>query len=350
MSDDIHIRTEGRAGRITLTRPQSLNALSWEMCLEIEAALDAWRDDDAVALVLIDADGDKAFCAGGDVQRLYETGRAGEYAFGRRFWADEYRLNAKIAEYPKPVIALMQGFVMGGGVGISCHGSHRIVCDSTRIAMPECGIGLVPDVGGSLLLARAPGRLGEYLGTTGARMRPGDAIHCGFADVFVPQADWAELTATLVETGDTGVIAQHVSPPPEGTLHGLAPQIDAIFGGETLPDIITALRAGDSDFARDTAAAMQRNSPLSMACATRMIRRLRDEAADIRSALELEYRFTYRSMQQGDFLEGIRAAIIDKDRTPAWQHDPGGLPDEAVSAMLAPLGAHALTFEEETTT
>jgi len=156
MSDDIHIRTEGRAGRITLTRPKSLNALSYEMCLAIERALDAWRDDDAVALVLIDAEGDKAFCAGGDVQQLYEKGRAGDYTFGRRFWADEYRLNAKIAEYPKPYVALMQGFVMGGGVGISCHGSHRIVCDTTRIAMPECSIGLVPDVGGSLLLARAP--------------------------------------------------------------------------------------------------------------------------------------------------------------------------------------------------
>lgn len=350
MSADIHIRTEGRAGRITLTRPKSLNALSWEMCLEIESALDAWRDDDAVALVLIDAEGDRAFCAGGDVQQLYETGRAGDYAFGRRFWSDEYRLNAKIAGYPKPFVALMQGFVMGGGVGIACHGSHRVICDSTRIAMPECSIGLVPDVGGSLLLARAPGRLGEYLGTTGARMGPGDAIHCGFADSFVPQKHWDALTKCLVETGDADMIAEHATSPPEGPLCSLAPVIDAHFSGEALRDIVRSLSGAHSAFARDTGDAMQRNSPLSMACATRMIRHLRDAAADIHSALDLEYRFTYRSMRQGDFLEGIRAAIIDKDRKPAWQHDLDSLPDEAVSAMLAPLGAAALTFEEEETT
>ena len=164
---EIHIRKEGRAGRITLDRPKALNALTYDMALAIGAALDQWRDDGAVDLVIIDALGDKAFCAGGDIQKLYDTGRAGDFAYGRRFWADEYRLNARIAEYPKPYVALMQGFVMGGGVGISCHGSHRIVCASTRIAMPECGIGLVPDVGGSLLLARAPGRLGEYVGCTG---------------------------------------------------------------------------------------------------------------------------------------------------------------------------------------
>ena len=350
MSDDIHIRTEGRAGRITLTRPKSLNALSYEMCLEIESSLDAWRDDAAVALVLIDAEGDRAFCAGGDVQKLYETGCAADYAYGRRFWSDEYRLNAKIADYPKPCVALMQGFVMGGGVGIACHGSHRIVCDSTRIAMPECSIGLVPDVGGSLLLARAPGRLGEYLGTTGTRMGPEDAIHCGFADAYVPQEAWGVLTEILTDTGDPGMIAKHASLPPEGSLRSLAPQIDEHFSRYALRDIIASLRAGDSDFARDTLAAMQKNSPLSMACAIEMIRHLRAESGDIRGALGLEYRFTYRSMQQGDFLEGVRAAIIDKDRNPAWQHDLESLPDKAVSAMLAPLGADALTFEEETTT
>lgn len=350
MSADIHIRKEGRAGRITLTRPKALNALSWEMCLEIEAALDAWREDDSVVLVLIDAEGDRAFCAGGDVQQLYETGRAGDYAFGRRFWSDEYRLNAKIAAYPKPYVALMQGFVMGGGVGISCHGSHRIVCDSTQIAMPECSIGLVPDVGGSLLLARAPGRLGEYLGTTGARMGPGDAIHCGFADMYVPQENWGALTAALVETGDSGQIAQHASPAPEADLDRHAQEIAAHFGAETLRDVITSLQGTEDGFARDALGAMQRNSPLSMACAIAMIRRLRDDAADIRGALGLEYRFTHRAMAQGDFLEGVRAAIIDKDRSPAWRHDLDSLPDDAVTAMLAPLGAHALSFEEETAT
>ena len=185
---DILIRKIGRAGRITLNRPDALNALTYAMIHDIEAALDAWRDDDEVALVVIDAAGEKAFSAGGDIAEMYRTGTAGDFAYGRTFWADEYRVNAKIAEYPKPYVAFMQGFTMGGGVGVSCHGSHRVVGESSRIAMPECGIGLIPDVGGSFLLARAPGRLGEYLGTTGTRMGPGDAIFAGFADLFIPEA------------------------------------------------------------------------------------------------------------------------------------------------------------------
>lgn len=349
MSTDIHIRTEGRAGRITLTRPRALNALTYDMCLAIEAALDAWRDDDDVALVLIDAEGERAFCAGGDIQQLYDTGRAGDFAFGRRFWADEYRLNAKIAEYPKPYVALMQGFVMGGGVGISCHGSHRVTCESTQIAMPECGIGLVPDVGGSLLLARAPGRLGEYLGCTGARMTAADAIYCGFADIHVPHPDWQALTAGLVETGDADVIATFAAAPPDAGLRNLAPRVDAHFGGETLRDILTSLRHEDSDFARETLAALGRMSPLSMACAIEILHRLRGPAADIHRALGLEYRFTYRAMERGDFLEGIRAAIIDKDRNPQWRHGLDALPDIAVAQMLMPLGRDALKLEEIST-
>jgi len=348
MSDDIHIRKEGRAGRITLTRPKALNALSYEMCGAIEAALDTWHDDNEVALVLIDAEGDRAFCAGGDIQQLYDTGRAGDFGYGRRFWADEYRLNAKIARYPKPYIALMQGFVMGGGVGISCHGSHRVVCESTQVAMPECGIGLVPDVGGSLLLARAPGRMGEYLGTTGARMTMGDAIYFCFADVYVPQVKWNMMCAALVESGDPGVIDSYAETPPEGGLRAQQADIDAHFGGEGLHDILNSLRGDESDFASGALKAMGRSSPLSMACAVEMIHRLRGPGADIVRALGLEYRFAYRAMETGDFLEGIRAAIIDKDRDPHWKHGLDALPGTAVSQMLMPLGPDALTLEEET--
>ena len=344
---DISIRTEGRAGRITLTRPKALNALSYKMCLAIEAAVDDWATDDAVDLVIIDAEGDKAFCAGGDIAELYETGTKGDFEYGRRFWRDEYRLNAKIAEYPKPFLAFMQGFTMGGGVGLACHGLHRVVCESSRIAMPECGIGLVPDVGGSALLARAPGRLGEYLGLSGTRMGPDDAIFAGFADIYIPRSLWPDLIATLCESGDPAVMERRAEAPPEGALRGRLPRIDAHFGGETLDDILNSLRAEDSDFARDTLETLARHSPLSMACTVEIIHRLRGPATDIRRALELEYRFTHRSMDQGDLLEGIRAAVIDKDRAPKWQHALDDPPLRAAARMLEPLGEAALTFEKE---
>lgn len=344
---DIHIRKEGRAGRITLNRPKALNALTYAMCLEIDAALKLWADDAEVALVLFDAAGDRAFCAGGDIAEMYETGTQGDYAYGRRFWADEYRMNARIASYPKPVASLLKGFTMGGGVGVGCHGSHRIVGESSQIAMPECGIGLVPDVGGSFLLALAPGRLGEYLGTTGARMGPADAILAGFADLFVPEADWPALTAKLVETGDAQVILNHTSQPPEGRLASLRPEIDAHFAGETAGDILRALRHAASPFGPEAMKAFTRSAPLSVACTVEMLHRLRG-APSMRRALELEYRFTYRSMEHGDFIEGIRAAIIDKDRNPRWRHDSAeAVSTMEVSKMLMPLGANALTFEEE---
>ncbi|NHQ72961.1 enoyl-CoA hydratase/isomerase family protein [Roseovarius gahaiensis] len=347
MTDDINIRKDGRAGRITLTRPKALNALGYDMCLAIEDALDNWATDDDIDLIIIDAEGDKAFCAGGDIQKLYEAGRAGDFTYGRRFWRDEYRLNAKIAEYPKPYVAFLQGFTMGGGVGMGCHGSHRIVCDSSQIAMPECSIGLVPDVGGSLLLTRAPGRMGEYLGLTGARMGPGDAIHAGFADHYLPQEAWDELKAQLIDTGDAKLIETSAAPAPDSPLAAQQHDIDALFNGKHLSDIVTALEADAGDVAASALKAIRRNAPLSMACTVEMIHRLRDATADIRDALDLEYRFTHRAMEQGDFLEGVRAQIIDKDRQPKWQHELIALPDMAVNQMLDPLGADALTFDKE---
>ncbi|MGC9368723.1 MAG: enoyl-CoA hydratase/isomerase family protein [Paracoccaceae bacterium] len=344
---DIDIRIEGKVGRITLTRPKALNALSYAMCLEIEKALDAWAADDAVRMVLLDAEGERAFCAGGDIQEMYETGTAGDFDYGRKFWRDEYRMNAKMFEFPKPVASLMQGFTMGGGVGIGCHGSHRVVGESSQIAMPECGIGLIPDVGGTLILSRAPGRLGEYLGITGARMGPRDAILAGFADYYVPQEKWPALTAELVKTGDWTAIDRAAEEAPEGKLAALQGAINTHFGGETFGDILRALKNDDSDFATETLKVLGRNSPLSMACTVEMLHRLRG-TDDIRRALELEYRFTHRAMEQADFLEGIRAAIIDKDRNPKWQH--ASLDDVAaieVTRMLLPLGADALKLEEE---
>lgn len=344
---DIQIRTEGQAGRITLTRPKALNALTWDMCLATEQALDAWAVDEGVKLIILDATGDRAFCAGGDIAEMYRTGKAGDLDYGRSFWRDEYRMNAKLAEYPKPIVSFLHGFVMGGGVGIGGHCSHRIVGETTQVSMPECGIGFVPDVGGTYTLARAPGRLGEYLGITAARMGPGDAIHAGFADRFHPEAVWPALKQALIDSGDVAALGE-APQAPDSPLAATQTEIDALFGGETLRDVLNTLRASDSDLARDALKRLSRNSPLSMAVTLEMIHRLRTPGLDIRKALEMEYRVSHRIMDQGDFLEGIRAAIIDKDKSPNWRHALDSVPLVDVSKMLMPLGKDKLDFRERT--
>ena len=361
MSGNLHIRVSGCAGRITLARPEALNAMTRGMCAEIAAAVAGWRGDDAVKLVVIDAEGDKAFCAGGDIQEIYHAGMGGDYSFARGFWAEEYRLNAMIAEYPKPYVAFMQGYTMGGGVGISCHGSHRVVCDSSRIAMPECGIGIVPDVGGSLLLANAPGSAGEYLACTSAMMAPGDAIHAGFADMHIPRENWKDLIAQMEETGEPGALRDAAAPVAPETLVELGGRIDAQFGLSSLAEILAALKADGTGFGEETLGILTRKSPLSLAAALQIVRRVRAGSGGIRHALTLEYRFNHRAIEHGELLEGIRAAVIDKDRMPKWKHafdgdlvagrgDYENLPNDPlatlVSELLEPLGDQELTFEE----
>lgn len=343
---DINIRISGKAGRITFTRPKALNALSYDMALAIDAALINWANNPEVSLLVIDAEGDRAFCAGGDIAQMYATGTAGDYAYGRDFWRDEYRMNARLFAFPKPVVSLMQGFTMGGGVGVGCHASHRVVCENSQMSMPECGIGLVPDVGGSLILSRAPGRLGEFLGCTGFRMGPGDAIYAGFADYFVPRSAWAALISELEASGDYGAVDRRAVAAPEGKLAAMQADIDRNFAGETLGDILRALRNDPTDFAREAEKLLLRGSPLSMACTVEMLHRLRGPDT-IRAALAQEFRFSYRAMEHADFLEGIRAAIIDKDRAPKWRHtEHDNVPAYEVSRMLMPLGQNELRWED----
>ncbi|MBC9248237.1 enoyl-CoA hydratase/isomerase family protein [Paracoccus sp. 11-3] len=333
--EDLNIRKTGQAGHITFTRPKALNALTHEMALALHSALDEWRDDPQVKLVIIDAEGDRAFCAGGDIAAVYRGGLDGNHQIGRDFFRDEYLMNAAIADYPKPVIAFMQGFVMGGGVGVGGHASHRIVGDTTQIAMPESGIGLIPDVGGTWLLAHAPGRIGEFLATTGGRMGAGDAIHAGFADIYLPEDEWPALIERLEQTGDTGEIATTEAP-----ASPLADRDLSAFGGDTIDDIIAALESRSDD---TTLKILRRNSPLSMAAGLAMVRAARSDDR-IQDALSREYRFTWRATEMGDFLEGVRAQIIDKDRNPKWSADAS---PEYVEKMLASLGDDELAWEVE---
>jgi enoyl-CoA hydratase len=282
--------------------------------------------------VILDAAGDRAFCAGGDIAQVTAAGKAGDYAMGRDFWRDEYRMNLLLSQYPKPIVSFLNGFVMGGGVGYGCHIRHRIVGESTQMAMPECGIGMIPDVGGTYLLGRAPGHLGLYLALTAARMGPGDAIHAGFADAFVPEADWPALKADLCE----GRMSLPRHPAPPSPMAEAQAQIDALFSGADIPAILTALAADPSPLATSALKAMRRNSPLSMVCALAM---LRPAPATLRDALVQEFRWTWRSMSHGDFIEGVRAQILDKDRNPRWQHARAeDVTLAEVAAMLAPLG------------
>ena len=316
MSKDIFIRKSGYIGHITLNRPDVLNSLTYSMILSIEKALIEWEKDENIALIIIDAEGDRAFCAGGDIQILYENGFKKNFAYGKKFWADEYRLNERIANYKKPFVAFMQGFTMGGGVGVSCHGSHRIVGETSNIAMPECSIGLVPDVGGSFLLAKLPGNMGIFLGVTGKRMKASDAIYCGFADYFIPETKWEDLKKKLIETGNIDWIKKFHERTEISVIENSFSQISEAMVDISFKNIESRLK---HPFFEKDLSALRFNSPISVAY-TIMMLKMEKVRNNISDALDAEYSFTARSQEFGDFQEGIRAAVIDKDRNPLWKH------------------------------
>jgi enoyl-CoA hydratase len=347
MSEDVLIRREGAAGRITLNRPRALNALTYPMVLAIREALVEWRGDPAVKAIVLDGAGERGLCAGGDVRAMYDSAPSGS-GFARRFWADEYRLNALIGSYPKPFVPFMDGIVMGGGIGLSGHASHRIVTERSELAMPETGIGLIPDVGGTWLLARAPGHVGAYLGLTGERMRGAGTIYAGFADAFVPSAKLAALASALSEAveGDVGtVIARFAEPPPPSDLAARSGDIAAAFRFGTVEEVRDALRTMKGEWAERTLAVLEQRSPLALKLTLAAIRRARS-LPSLEDALAMEYRLTVRLFEHGEFIEGVRALIVDKDRNPHWR--PGRLEDvtpEMVESFLAPLPAgEDLTF------
>lgn len=336
------IRIDGHAGRITLNRPEALNALTHDICRDAMAALRAWETDDRVALIILDAAGTRAFCAGGDIAQIYAAGMDGDFSAARDFWRDEYAMNLYLATYPKPIVSMMQGYVMGGGVGWGCHARHRVVGESSKISMPECAIGLVPDVGGTYLLGRAPGQMGLYLGLTGARMGPGDAIWCGFADHFIPEVEWPGVIAALCASGTLDALHAHLTVPPHATLGDIARAVDTAFSAGSVTEAMALLDLNADDWAVRAHKALQHNSPLSTSVARAMIS---TRPATLPEALRMEYRATHRLIAAGDFLEGIRAQIIDKDRSPRWQHGaPYNVTEAEVAAFLAPLEADELNL------
>ena len=334
--NEIIIKKFGAVGRITLNRPEALNSLTANMIAKIEFALDEWIEDQNVAAVIIEAEGDKAFCAGGDITDIYREASLRNFEYGKTFWANEYRLNLKISKYPKPYIAFMQGFTMGGGVGISCHGSDRVVGENSVIAMPECGIGLVPDVGGSYLLARLDNHVGTFLGTTATRMYAGDAIFCKFADHYIPRSKWEELIQVIAKSGDVAnAIDKYKQSPPVSRIK----RNTSIIKDSMSVSRFDELEERMSKHAELSKAleSLRTNSPLSVAFTFEMLK-LPEVSKNVESALEIEYRFTFRAQERADFLEGIRAMVVDKDRNPRWMHNSlGEVKIDEIRKFLMPI-------------
>jgi enoyl-CoA hydratase len=339
----------------TLERPAALNALDLGMIRELAAAVGAWARDPSVAAVVLKGAGTRAFCAGGDIRGVCTARDCGNASATQDFFAEEYRLNRAIYRFPKPWVPLMDGITMGGGVGLSIYGSHRVATERTRWAMPETGIGFFPDVGGGWFLPRLPGALGRYLALTGATLGPADLLAAGIATHYVPSVGLEALEASLAQASwqgdrDPGEIVSHIlasraEDPGPAPLEALRPAIDACFGAASPEAILAALDRLASPWARETRDALAAKSPTSL----RVTCRLLDEGGSrsLEEELAVEYRLSQRFVASHDFCEGVRAALVDRDHRPRW--DPPRLADvtdEAVAAFFAPLGDRELRFAE----
>ncbi|MEU5954356.1 enoyl-CoA hydratase/isomerase family protein [Streptomyces sp. NPDC047525] len=341
------LRVQGRAGHITLNRPRAINALNHEMVRLMDGALTGWEQDDAVATVVLTGAGSRGLCAGGDIRSIHDDIRAGGGAASVAFWRDEYRLNARIARFPKPYVAVMDGIVMGGGVGVSAHGSVRIVTERSRIAMPETGIGFVPDVGGTYLLTRTPGELGTHLALTGSAVGAGDALLCGLADHYVPSERLAEFTAALADTEVSEAVARYAVAPPEGELAAHREWIDACYAADSVEEIVDRLYNSGDQAAKETAETILGKSPTSLKVTLAALRRAR-ALASLEQVLDQEYRVSATAITAPDMVEGIRAQVVDKDRNPRWS--PAGLTqvtDAEVARHFAPRDGDELGLAPE---
>ena len=350
MSDDILFERRGAAGLITLNRPQALNAVTHDMVRAMRAQLDAWGNDLAITRVVIQAAGERAFSAGGDIRALYDLGKAGRHDEALQFWRDEYPLNVAIKNFRKPYVALIDGLVMGGGVGVSVHGSHRVAGDRYTFAMPEVGIGFFPDVGATWFLPRLPGELGTFCGLTGERFGAPDAVAAGLATHRIPSARFGALLDGLTGTVSVdALLAAFAEPAGEGAVLARHAAIDRMFAGVSVEDILAALDreaasgGADAEWAAKTAATMRTKSPLSLKLALAQVRR--GKAWDFETCMRAEFRIVSRVIHGHDFYEGVRAVIVDKDNKPRWRPATLAAVNEAeVERHFAALGAGELVL------
>ena len=347
MSEPIVIaRQDGKTGRITLNNPKALHALNMEMCQLVTDALLAWRADSSVEQILIDhADGTRGFCAGGDIKLLASSG-AKDGKEAAVFFETEYRMNTLLKNYPKPVIAVIHGVTMGGGVGISVHGQIRIATERTTFAMPESGIGLLPDVGGGWFLPRLEGELGTWLGLTGARLKGLDVLAAGIATHFVPEAELEALKAKLIDDGLPTLDGLQTQA--NGSWEQHADVINACFLSDDMQAIMDALDASSSEWANSQASDLKTKCPQTLRVALRQMRE-GAKAQTFEDVMRMEYRITTRMVCSPDFQEGVRAVLIDKDSSPKWSHaSVADVPDALVDSFFEGLGDNELKFLEET--
>jgi enoyl-CoA hydratase len=350
LTSDILFERRGAAGIVTLNRPQALNAVTHEMVRALGAALAQWSGDPAVTRVIITAAGERAFSAGGDIRALYELGKAGRHEEALAFWWDEYRLNTAIKRSPKPYIAVIDGIVMGGGVGISMHGAYRVAGDRFRFAMPEVGIGFFPDVGATHLLPRLPGEVGTYLALTGERLAGGDALASGLVTHRTTSARLGDVVSALCEGAPAAAtLDAFAAPAAAAAVLDRRPVIDRLFALDRVEDILAALEAAsasggpDAPWAAATAATIRSKSPTSLKIALAQMRR--GKGLTFEDAMRTEFRIVSRIVRGHDFYEGVRAVIIDKDNAPRWR--PGELAavgEADVERHFAELGAAELAL------